>query len=157
MILFTPPPPLRPHLAMKIAVILAVVVGCVLGAPDKPSSDSASAPTATPVPILMDERDPIDSHGAYGFRFRTGNRISFSESAAPQGALRKMVTKGSYSFTHPDGTVHYLTYTADENGYQPESDMIPTPYPLLPWQVEQVRFAERERRLKELEELRHRS
>ncbi|ROT72293.1 putative cuticle protein [Penaeus vannamei] len=90
----------------------------------------------------MDERDPVDNYGGYGFRFRTGNRISFSESAAPSGPLRKIVTKGSVSFHHPDGTLHHLTYTADENGYRPVSDMIPTPYPLLPWQVtvQQLRF-----------------
>lgn len=57
-----------------------------------------------------------------------------------------------HRFTHPDGTVHVMKYTAGENGFQPESDMIPTPYPLEPWQMEQVRFAEQQRRLQQLEE-----
>lgn len=45
----------------------------------------------------------------------------------------------SFSFTHPDGTPHVLSYTAGVGGYQAVSDLIPTPYPLLPWQIEQVR------------------
>ncbi|XP_047497102.1 cuticle protein AM1199-like [Penaeus chinensis] len=129
---------------------MTLFFGCVVAAPQF----TPAPPAPTPVPILMDERDPIDNYGGYGFRFRTGNRINFSESSAPSGPLRKIVTKGSYSFHHPDGSLHHLTYTADENGYRPVSDMIPTPYPLLPWQVEQVRFAERERRLKELADAR---
>ncbi|XP_069987763.1 cuticle protein AM1199 [Penaeus vannamei] len=135
---------------MKIALLMTFCFGCAVAAPQF----APATPAPTPVPILMDERDPVDNYGGYGFRFRTGNRISFSESAAPSGPLRKIVTKGSVSFHHPDGTLHHLTYTADENGYRPVSDMIPTPYPLLPWQVEQVRFAERERRLQELADAR---
>ncbi|XP_064116863.1 cuticle protein AM1199-like [Macrobrachium nipponense] len=103
----------------------------------------------TPIPILVDERTNVDSLGGYGFRIQTGNGISWSESAAPIGPLGQPVTNGAYSFTHPDGTVHHMTYTADAAGFHPVSNMIPTPFPLEPWQLEQVRFAEEQRRLQE--------
>lgn len=41
-------------------------------------------------------------------------------------------------FVHPDGTVHLMTYTAGVNGFQPISDLLPTPHPLEPWHLEQV-------------------
>ncbi|KAK4319575.1 hypothetical protein Pmani_009515 [Petrolisthes manimaculis] len=129
-------------------MVVMVVGGTTLGAVQfPPRLDEEAAPT--PVPILLNQRSPIDSHGGYSFRVKTGNGISHSESrtASRHG---KMITKGSYSFHHPDGTVHDLSYTADENGFHPSSDLLPTPFPLEPWQEEQVRFAEKERRLKAL-------
>ncbi|XP_042215631.1 cuticle protein AM1199-like [Homarus americanus] len=133
---------------MKAVVVLACCVVCVIGSPTFPTA----APT--PVSIIFDERDPIDAHGGYGYRFQTGNGITQSESHGPTGFLGKMSTKGGYSFTHPDGTLHELSYTADERGFLPSSDLLPTPHPLTHWQKEQVRFAEQQRRLKALADAR---
>merc|ERR1712105_200883 len=140
---------------MNIALLIACCVGCVLARPEKRPADDAglAVAAATQVPILLDERDPIDSFGGYGFRIVQGDGQSKSESSSRTG-LGKMVTEGKYSFTHPNGQVHVLSYTAGVNGFQPSSDMLPTPHPLEPWHLEQIRFAERQRRLQELADAR---
>ncbi|KAK3873685.1 hypothetical protein Pcinc_021304 [Petrolisthes cinctipes] len=76
-------------------MVVVMVVGGTLGAVQFPPRLDQEAPP-TPVPILLDQRSPIDSHGGYSFRVKTGNGISQSESrsASRHG---KMITKGSYS------------------------------------------------------------
>lgn len=39
---------------------------------------------------------------------------------------------GSFSYTGDDGQKITLTYTADENGFQPQGDHLPTPPPIPP-------------------------
>ncbi|XP_037961248.2 uncharacterized protein LOC105381400 [Plutella xylostella] len=63
----------------------------------------------------------------YNYSYETGNGIV----AEASGALKKVddlsavVVQGSYKYTSPDGTPVLVTYTADENGYQPQSDLLP--------------------------------
>ena len=45
---------------------------------------------------------------------------------------RTQVAQGSYSYTAPDGTRITITYTADENGFVPQGDHLPTPPPIPP-------------------------
>ncbi|XP_047497154.1 cuticle protein AM1199-like [Penaeus chinensis] len=121
----------------RVALLIACCVGAVVARPQ--------AATVTPIPILVDERVPIDQFGGYGFRIQTGNGIAWQENGAASGPLNAITKSGQYAFSHPDGSPHALSYTAGVGGYQPVSDLLPTPYPLLPWQIEQVRFAESQR------------
>lgn len=41
-----------------------------------------------------------------------------------------IVQTGSYSYPSPDGTIITVTYVADENGFQPLGDHLPTPPPI---------------------------
>ncbi|XP_066938263.1 cuticle protein AMP1A-like [Macrobrachium rosenbergii] len=138
---------------MKAAILLACCLGCAVARPQGAADSGASAGGApeigasvvTPIPILIDERVPIDPFGGFGMRFQTGNGISWAENAVAAGPLNQVTRTGQYTFTHPDGTPHLLTYTAGINGFQPISDLIPTPHPLEPWHIEQIEFAARQK------------
>lgn len=51
----------------------------------------------------------------------------------------------SFSFTLDDGTPAEFTYTADENGYNVQSDLIPQAPEMPEHALEQIRFAEQQR------------
>lgn len=42
------------------------------------------------------------------------------------------VAQGSFSYTSPEGQPIRLIYTADENGFVPQGDHLPTPPPIPP-------------------------
>lgn len=71
--------------------------------------------------------------GSYKFSYETENGIKAQE----QGEVKNKGTEneiqsvsGSYSYTAPDGQVITVTYIADENGFQPSGDHLPTPPPI---------------------------
>lgn len=66
-----------------------------------------------------------EENGKYSYELQTDNGISQSE----QGAAG-IVAQGSYSYTSPEGIPVRVDYVADENGYQPQSDLLPTPPPI---------------------------
>ena len=43
-----------------------------------------------------------------------------------------IVSRGSYSYTSPEGQVITVNWIADENGFQPSGDHLPTPPPMPP-------------------------
>ncbi len=46
------------------------------------------------------------------------------------GEEKGSVSKGSYSYTSPDGVVITVNWVADENGFQATGDHLPTPPPM---------------------------
>ncbi|XP_046393657.1 endocuticle structural glycoprotein ABD-4-like [Ischnura elegans] len=79
--------------------------------------------------------------GSYQYSYETANGIRAEETGEvrpnpnPQpkdgeGAANIVVSRGSFSYTAPDGTPITLTYIADENGFQPQGDHLPTPPPI---------------------------
>ncbi|KAF4520089.1 hypothetical protein B566_EDAN014194 [Ephemera danica] len=68
------------------------------------------------------------------FVYETGNKIQLDE----QGYLKNLgnkeqeaqVSEGQVSYINPDGQTISLAYTADENGYRPTGDHLPTPPPI---------------------------
>lgn len=82
------------------------------------------------IPILRQIFD-IDPDGTYNYAFETGNLL-FAEE---QGYWKEMdihVKKGQYQYTSPEGQIVRITYTADENGFQPQGAELPTPPPIPP-------------------------
>ena len=69
----------------------------------------------------------IEPEGKYFYQYQTSNGIQAQE----QGVGGVSAT-GAYSYSSPDGTPIVLTYTADENGFQPEGTHLPTPPPIPP-------------------------
>lgn len=67
------------------------------------------------------------------FSFESGDGTKAEQS----GILRNVsddkageAVQGSFEYTDPDGNVVSISYTADENGYRPSGDVLPTPPPI---------------------------
>merc|ERR1719244_350309 len=102
-----------------------------------------SAESAEVIPILRNDLVQEDD-GAYSLDVETANGISISESGNSDGNKQ-----GVISFTHPDGTPFYMTFVADENGFQPQSDALPVapafPHPIPDFVLEQIEFARQQK------------
>ncbi|XP_075163260.1 pupal cuticle protein Edg-78E-like [Haematobia irritans] len=65
-----------------------------------------------------------DTKGNYYYAFDTTNNIQVQAAGNPLGVA------GSVGYVSPEGKVISLTYTADNEGYHPVGDHLPTPHPL---------------------------
>ena len=63
--------------------------------------------------------------GTYQYRFEASNGI-----AAQEAGIGGQAVSGAAQWYAPDGTPIQLTYTADENGFQPQGAHLPTPPPI---------------------------
>ncbi|XP_071516392.1 cuticle protein AMP1A-like [Panulirus ornatus] len=129
-------------------VVVALLAAVATAAPqygDSPERYSYS----DEVPILRDERVQ-EPDGRFTVDVETGNDITLSQSGSPAGPDGSVVKSGQYSYTAPDGTPVVVKYVADANGYQPESDLLPVapefPHPIPQFVLDQIAFAEEERR-----------
>ncbi|CAB3221323.1 unnamed protein product [Arctia plantaginis] len=94
---------------------------------------SCAAPQYQEIPIVRQEQT-INPDGSYQYSYETGNGIAAQE----QGSLRSagpnsepaIAAQGSFSYTSLEGIPISLSYVADENGFQPQGDHLPTPPPI---------------------------
>ncbi|XP_064093892.1 cuticle protein AMP1A-like [Macrobrachium nipponense] len=138
---------------MKI-VIIAALATIVLGAPqysyDAPRAQSQggiSGGVNKVVAILRDDRDR-DDLGRYSVNVETANGIALQDSGSPDGPKGAVVASGSFSYTSPEGIPVHVRYVADENGFQPQSDLLPVapefPHPIPQFVLDQIAFAAQE-------------
>ncbi|KAL5287373.1 hypothetical protein ACFFRR_008338 [Megaselia abdita] len=76
---------------------------------------------------------------SYSFDLKLDNGVSAQES----GHLKDENTisaQGSYGFTSPEGEQISISYTADENGYQPQGSHLPTPPPIPPQIIKALEY-----------------
>ncbi|XP_028168620.1 larval cuticle protein LCP-17-like [Ostrinia nubilalis] len=72
---------------------------------------------------------------SFAYNYETSNGIVGQESGALKNVGREdeaISVQGANKYTAPGGEVIALTYTADENGYQPQGAHLPTPPPAEP-------------------------
>ncbi|XP_042218194.1 cuticle protein AMP1A-like [Homarus americanus] len=124
-------------------VILAALAAVAVAAP-KPDYAQSSHESVEVIPILKDVR-VHEEDGSYNFDLETGNGIVLSQAGTPTGPDGSVVKAGSYSYTAPDGTPVHVKFVADENGYQPQSDLLPVapafPHPIPQFVLDQIAFA----------------
>ncbi|XP_050301575.1 uncharacterized protein LOC126739800 [Anthonomus grandis grandis] len=100
------------------------------GAPQQPSSSSQykyQSASQNQIPIIkLDTQNNGD--GSYKTEYETANGIQAQEQGQPQA--NGEVVQGSFSYTSPEGEKIGVSYTADETGYHPQGDNIPTPPPV---------------------------
>ena len=74
--------------------------------------------------IVLAQNQVVNPDGSYSYNLETSNGISAQESGV--GGEQ---ASGSFSYTSADGVPVAISYIADENGYQPQGDLLPTPPP----------------------------
>ncbi|XP_068206543.1 cuticle protein AMP1A-like [Palaemon carinicauda] len=125
-------------------VIIAALAAVAFTAPRRDYDDPAFL--APEVSILKDDRVPTEE-GEYNFEFETENGIRVSQAGSPDGN-GAIVKAGVYSYTAPDGTLVEVEFVADENGFQPQSDILPVapefPHPIPQFVLDQIAFAAEE-------------
>ncbi|XP_050720519.1 cuticle protein AM1199-like isoform X2 [Eriocheir sinensis] len=113
--------------------------------PTRPRTAITPRPlTYRPIAILRDERENYGD-GNFRYDFETENGIRMNAVGTP-GSRGQSNIQGSYSYPLPEGGFAEVRYVADENGFRAESPLIPTPHPLPAHAIEQIRFAEEQRR-----------
>ncbi|KAJ8977360.1 hypothetical protein NQ317_009557 [Molorchus minor] len=76
------------------------------------------------IPILRLDNSPNAGDGHFSYAYETGDGVSAQEEGNADQA------QGSFSYTSPEGQPISVQYVADENGYQPQGDHLPTPPPI---------------------------
>ncbi|XP_037720848.1 larval cuticle protein LCP-17-like [Drosophila subpulchrella] len=67
----------------------------------------------------------IRPDGHYDYAYETSNGI-----AAQESGLGGHQVNGGYSYYSPEGQLVQIQYLADENGFQPQGALLPTPPPI---------------------------
>lgn len=76
------------------------------------------------IPILRYENNN-NGDGTYNYLYETGDGINAQEQGT--GGVG---AEGGFSYTSPEGQLIQITYTADEHGFHPQGDHLPTPPPI---------------------------
>ncbi|KAM8708872.1 hypothetical protein ACLKA7_015785 [Drosophila subpalustris] len=87
--------------------------------------------------IVTQYRSEVNEDGSYNYDYATSNNIQAQESG-----VGGSYATGSYGYTAPDGQPINLEYTADENGYQPRGDHLPTPPPIPDYILRALKYIE---------------
>ncbi|CAH1983142.1 unnamed protein product [Acanthoscelides obtectus] len=122
---------------MKL-IIFSLAITAVFARPQTASQPlpAKSGTSEEPIPIVRYENEGVNPDGSYQWNYETGNNIIAQE----QGQLKNagnaeneaMEVTGSYEYVADDGTKIQVTYIANENGFQPQGDHLPTPPPIPP-------------------------
>ncbi|KAK4304193.1 hypothetical protein Pmani_023828 [Petrolisthes manimaculis] len=104
---------------------------------------AAARPQEPVAEIVTDERSD-SGDGNFNFAFETSDGTRVSAVGTPGGEGQVNI-QGEYSYRLSDGTEVLVRYIANENGFQPESEWLPTPHPLPAHAIEQIRIAEQQR------------
>ncbi|XP_050308950.1 larval cuticle protein LCP-17-like [Anthonomus grandis grandis] len=108
---------------MKLVVFSALLAAAVAG---PVGGDPKSAQ------IVKSESD-ISPEGSYQFAYETDNGISAQEQGSIQVQGPEQASKsvnGQFQFLTPENENIQISYVADENGYQPSGNALPTPPPI---------------------------
>ncbi|XP_053692228.1 endocuticle structural glycoprotein SgAbd-2-like [Sabethes cyaneus] len=109
---------------MLLSVLLQIVCALVLALVCVVSANKDAAVVRNDAEINVD--------GSYQYAYETSNGITAEEQGSLKnvGSEQAQVAQGQFSYTAPEGTKITLRYVADENGFQPQGDHLPTPPPI---------------------------
>merc|ERR1719427_877284 len=119
---------------MKI-IILSCLAAVALAAPQFQDQQLVN--------IIRDDR--VDNgDGNFNYAFAADNGIEAEVVGAP-GSQGQSNMQGFYLLPREDGSFARVEFVANENGFQPISDLLPTPHPLPEHVHELLRIAEQQR------------
>nr|XP_027208970.1 cuticle protein AMP1A-like [Penaeus vannamei] len=95
------------------------------------------------VALLRDDR-VANEDGTFSYALEADNGINTAVEGVV-GSAGQINQAGSYTYTLADGTQAVVTFVANENGFQPQSSILPTPHPLPAHVFELLEIAERQR------------
>ncbi|CAB3255818.1 unnamed protein product [Arctia plantaginis] len=72
-------------------------------------------------------QDNSNDGETYSYTYETENGIFAEENGVATNGVQ---AQGGYTYTGDDGNVYTVRYTADENGFVPQGDHLPTPPPI---------------------------
>lgn len=75
--------------------------------------------------------------------FEAGNGLKFNQHGSQkevEPGKSGTVAEGTFSYTDAEGNPVEVSYVADENGYQPKGNIIPTAPPLPPSVARQLEY-----------------
>ncbi|ODM95899.1 Endocuticle structural glycoprotein SgAbd-1 [Orchesella cincta] len=82
--------------------------------------------------LIIRSESENNADGTYRYLWETSDGTQVEESGylKPNGNDDPIqVAQGSYQYFSPEGELIRVTYIADENGFQPQGDHLPTPPP----------------------------
>jgi len=123
-----------------LSAVLACLVGVSLGSsrervgahrrPHNPAlATTQNHDLFIPLPMVRNVRMQPDSHGHYELDIETANGARRTEVGDMDDNGNNEV-KGVIKYILPDGTPFVLRYIADETGFHPQGNMLPTPPPM---------------------------
>ncbi|XP_034656031.1 larval cuticle protein LCP-17-like [Drosophila subobscura] len=100
----------------RYMLVASAVLACAYAA--------ASYNTDATAYVVKNSAD-IQPEGQYQYQYETSNGI-----AAQESGLGGHQASGGYSYYSPEGQLVQISYLADENGFQPQGELLPTPPPI---------------------------
>ena len=110
-----------------IPICFALAVACA-NAAYAPPAGQIQKNANNDIPILRFENTNNGEQG-YNWAYESGDGTQAQESGFLKDADSPSA-QGGFSFTSPEGINFQIQYTADENGFLPQGNHIPTPPPI---------------------------
>lgn len=118
--------------AIAFVAFIAVAAAGLL--PTQQASSDAQAQVLRSESIVNPE--------SFQYVYETSNGIRGQEAGQLKqiGESQGIATQGEFSWNSPDGQPIQFSFVADENGYQPQGDFLPTPPPIPEAIVRTLRY-----------------
>lgn len=104
-------------------MLACVLIAAAYAAPQGSSTE--------PIPIVKDESQ-INGDGSYQYAYETGNGIVADQKGELKqvGDVQAISVQGEYSYPGENGETIHISYTADDQGFHPQGDHLPTAPPV---------------------------